>query len=376
MPATFARVAILALAFACHREQKSAGRSQVPSGEVWLSAKQMESSQIAAAPVGQRRVGVSLSTSGRVVFDDLRVAHVFSPVTGRVVRILAQPGQRVQKGAPLLTLESPDVGAAISDLAKAEADLAAADRELKRQRELIAVQASARKDFEQAQNAFEHARAELARARKRAELFRRYGLDKVTQEFALRSPIAGEVIARNVNPGTDLTGQYSGGAAVELFTIGSIDTVWVVADVFEADMAKIRPGAQVTVSTIAYPGKTYQGRVDWISGSLDPASHTVKVRCAIDNREHELKPEMYATANIAVQGTETLAVPRSAVLRVGDQTVVFVETGVTENGMLRFSRRPIHVDETVSGDLLPVLSGIAEGDSVVVEGAVQLLGMT
>jgi len=129
------------------------------------------------------------------------------------------------------------------------------------------------------------------------------------------------------------------------------------------------------VSVVAYPGKTYHGSVDWISGSLDPTSHTVKVRCAIRNPQHELKPEMYATVNIGVQGTEALAIPRSAVLRVADQTVVFVETGLTENGMLRFTRRPVRVDEAVSGDLLPVASGISPGDTVVVEGAVQLLGM-
>jgi len=369
------RLGALIVVVACHREPKHPAANQVPSGEVWLSAEQMASSEIAAAPVGQRRVGTELGTSGRVVFDDLHVAHVFSPVTGRVAQILAHPGQQVGKGAPLLTLQSPDVGSAFSDVAKAKADLAAAERELKRQRELFEAHASSQKDLEQAQNVFDHARAELTRARKRAEMFRRYGLDEVTQQFALRSPIAGEVIARNVNPGTDLSGQYSGGGAVELFTIGSIDTVWIVADVFEADMARLQPGAPVMVSVVAYPGKTYQGSVDWISGSLDPTSHTVKVRCAIRNPQHELKPEMYATVNISVQGTEALAIPRSAVLRVADQTVVFVETGLTENGMLRFTRRPVHVDEVVSGDLLPVLSGISAGDTVVVEGAVQLLGM-
>jgi cobalt-zinc-cadmium efflux system membrane fusion protein len=368
-------VVALLLALACHRDAKPSV-VQVPSGEVWLSAAQMQTSQIAAAPVARRRVEIELSTSGRVVFDDLHVAHVFSPVTGRVTQILAHPGQRVAKGAPLLMLESPDVGAAFSDVAKAEADLSAADRELKRERELFEVRANAEKDLEQAQNAFDRARAELARARQRAELFRGYGLDQVTQQLALRSPIAGEVIARNVNPGTDLAGQYSSGGAIELFTIGSIDTVWVLADVFETDMARIAPGSPVTISVVAYPGKIFEGRIDWISGSLDPTSHTVKVRCAIGNPDQELKPEMYATVNIGVQGTDTLAIPRSAVLRVGDQTIVFVETGVTENGTLRFTRRPVRVDEAVSGDLLPVLSGIADGDSVVVEGAVQLLGMT
>jgi cobalt-zinc-cadmium efflux system membrane fusion protein len=370
-PSVCAVVALLG----CHRGGPPAA-TQVPPGEVWLSAVQMASSQISAAPVDSHRVGVELTTSGRVAFDDLLVAHVFSPVAGRVGQILAHPGERVAKGAPLLTLESPDVGASFADLAKAEADLRAADRELRRQQELFEAQAGARRDLEQAQNAFDHARAELSRARKRAEMFRRYGLDNVTQQFALRSPIAGEVIARNVNPGTDLNGQYSGGNAIELFTIGSIDTVWILADVFEADMAQVRLGAPVRVSVIAYPGKTYQGHLEWISGALDPVSRTVKVRCAIANPQHELKPEMYATVNIGVPGTDALAVPRSAVLRVGEQTVVFVERGVTESGMLRFTRRPIRVDEAVPGDFLPVLSGIGQGESVVVEGAVQLLGMT
>jgi multidrug efflux pump subunit AcrA (membrane-fusion protein) len=85
---------------------------------------------------------------------------------------------------------------------------------------------------------------------------------------------------------------------------------------------------------------------------------------------------MYATVNIGVRGEDALAIPRSAVLRVADQTIVFVATGVTENGMMRFARRPVHVDETISGDLLPVISGISPGESVVTEGAVQLLGMT
>ncbi len=370
------QLAVLALFLACQRGVRPTGAGQAPSGEVWLSPEQMKAGQIAVAPVGEQRIENEITTSGRVAFDDLRVAHVFTPVTGRVVRILAQPGDRVEKGAPLLTLESPDVGSALSDVVKAEADLAAADRELKRQSEMYEARAGAQRDLEQAQNAADHARAERARARERARLFRGYGADGVTQQITLRSPIAGEVIARNVNPGTDLTGQYSSGSAVELFTVGSIDQVWVVADVFEADMARVKLGAPVTATVVAYPEKKYEGRIDWISGSLDPVQHTVKARCAIDNREHELKPEMYATASIGVSGREALAVPRSAVLRVGEQNIVFVETGVTENGLLRFARRPVRIDETVSGDLVPLLSGASAGDSVVVEGAIQLLGMT
>jgi cobalt-zinc-cadmium efflux system membrane fusion protein len=359
---------------ACHREAKPPAE-QIPAGEVWLSAEQMASSQIAAAPVGPQKVGLELTSSGRVAFDDLHVAHVFSTVSGRIVEIHASPGQRVAKGDPLLTIESPDIGTVFSDLAKAEADASASKREYDRQRDLYAAHAGAQRDLEQAQSAHERARAELNRARQRAEMYRRRGLDQVSQKYELRAPIAGEVIARNANPGTELTGQYAVGSAIELFTIGSIDTVWIFADVFEADMARLHEGAPVAVSVVAYPGKTFMGHVDWISGALDPASHTVKVRCTIQNPRHELRPEMYATVNVGVPGDETLAVPRSAVVRAGEQTIVFVATGTTENGTLRFSRRPVHVDEVVSGDLLPVLSGISSGDTVIVRGAVQLLGM-
>src|SRR2546422_9856034 len=161
----------------------------------------------------------------RIAFDDLRVAHVFAPVSGRIVKIDAAPGQQVRKGDALLEIESPDVGAAFADLGKAEADLAAAERELKREQELVEAQAAAQRELDQAQNAYGRARAELARARRRAELFRVRGLDGVTQRFSLRSPIDGEVIARAANPGTDVQGQLSGGAAPELFTVGSLDSV-------------------------------------------------------------------------------------------------------------------------------------------------------
>jgi cobalt-zinc-cadmium efflux system membrane fusion protein len=335
----------------------------------------MQSSHISAAPIAPRRVDLELTTAGRVTFDDLKVSHVFSPMNARVVQILAAPGQWVRKDAPLLVLDSPDVGAAFSDVAKAEADDRASERELKRQRELFDAHAGAQRDLEQAQSAYERSRAELVRARDRAELFRRRGVDEVSQRYVLRSPIEGEVVARNATRGTELAGQYSGGTSVELFTIGSIDTVWVMADVFEADMARVRLGAPVTVSVVAYPGEKYQGRVDWISGALDPATHTVKVRCSIPNPRHELKPEMYATVGVGLQGEDRLAIPRSAVVRDGDDTVAFVETGTTENGLLRFSRRSVRVDESVSGDLVPVRSGIASGETVIVEGAVQLLGM-
>jgi cobalt-zinc-cadmium efflux system membrane fusion protein len=290
------------------------------------------------------------------------------------VKIRAAPGQRVRKGDPLLEMEAPDVGTAFSDVGKAEADLAAAESELKRQRELVEAHAGAQRDLDQAQGTYGRARAEFARARDRAGLFRRRGLDRATQRFLLRSPVDGEVIARAANPGTDVQGQLSGGSATELFTVGSIDSVWVYADVYEADLSRVRVGAPLQIKVIAYPDRTFPGRIEWLSSTLDPVTRTARLRSTLPNPGHELLPEMYATVTVATPARKALAVPRSAVVHVGEERVVFVQVGATENGLLRFQRRRVTLEEGES-DPVPVKSGLQAGEAVVVSGALLLSGM-
>jgi cobalt-zinc-cadmium efflux system membrane fusion protein len=325
-------------------------------------------------PLVQQPVGGSVVTSGRITFDDLKVAHVMSPVTGRVIRIDAQPGQRVKKGDPLAVIESPDVGTIFSDLQKAHAELISAEKDFKRQRELFDVHAGSQRDLEAAQGNHAKTRAEFERARRKAQLLSGGRGGGGSQGYTLRAPIAGEVIARNLNPGAEVQGQYSGGA-VELFTIGELDTVWVMADLFEMDLGRVKPGTACMVKVVAYPKQTFQGIADWVSDALDGTTRTAKVRCKLDNPDRALKPEMYATAALVVDRQRTLALPRSAVLHLGDQTMVFVELGSAPDGRLRYERRPISISEEMGGDYLPVVRGIDAGDRVVTTGAITLSGM-
>src|SRR5262249_7304172 len=151
---------------------------------------------------------------------------------GRVTKIEAQLGQRVAKGAPLAYIDSPDVGIASADLGKAQADLVAAEHEIARERELFEAHAGSQRDLEAATDNYAKAKAELERSKQKARLLRAGSVDAVTQGFVLRSLIDGEVTARNVYPGMEVQGQYSGGS-VELFTIGDPDPVWILSDVFE-----------------------------------------------------------------------------------------------------------------------------------------------
>jgi membrane fusion protein, heavy metal efflux system len=379
--ASFVGVLALAAGLCCGagaclvRRAESAPPPQPPSDEVWLTTRQVQDAQIAMGQVVVRPIGTELLTSGKVAFDDLRVAHIFSPVTGRVTRILAEPGTRVNKGAALAVIESPDVGNAFADLGKADADLVAAGHDLARQKDLYEAHAGAQKDLEAAQDNFGKARAEMERARKKARLFRDGTADAVSQEYTLRAPIEGLVVARNVNPGAEVQGQYAGGTAVELFTVGELDEVWVVADAFEMDLGKLRTGAPVSIHVVAYPDRAFTGHVDWISDTLDPVARTARVRCAVENPGRLLKPEMYATVSIGVAGEPAPAIARSAVLRLADQTVVFVYAGGLPAGGARFARRVVAVNDDDGGDFLPVLRGLSPGDRVVTAGAILLSGM-
>jgi RND family efflux transporter MFP subunit len=172
----------------------------------------------------------------------------------------------------------------------------------------------------------------------------------------------------------EVQGQYSGGTSAELFTIGNLDPVWVVADIFEVDLPRVRIGAPATVSVVSYPDRQFTGTVDWISGSLDPTTRTAKVRCTIENASHVLRPEMFATVSVATDAQPHLAIPRSAVLRLGDQMVAFVDAGETTRGERRFERRVIAVDETQAGVYVAVLRGLTPGEKVVSSGAIILSG--
>lgn len=345
-----------------------------PAGEVWLTDAQVAEAKMKIEPLDEQDVDDVILTSGKVAFDDAHVGHVFSPVSGRVTRIEAKVGQRVKKGDVLAVLESPDIGLASADLHKAEADRITAEHDLDRQKELLAAHATSQRDFEQSEDAFRKAKAEVERAKQKASLFRAGASNGVTQTYAIRSEVDGEVVARNVSPGGEVQGQYGGGTAVELFTVGELDRLWVVADVYEMDTPRVKVGSRVTLKLFSMPNKTFPAKIEWVAGTLDPSTRTAKVRCIIDNADRAFKPEMYATLFIAVDERKAIAIPRGALLRLGEQTAVFVEKGKSTDGRRVFARVPVTVDETEGGKWVPLLRGPDRGARIVTEGAILLAG--
>jgi cobalt-zinc-cadmium efflux system membrane fusion protein len=368
--------ALLALAPAACRGPAAGDpqRAADPAGDILITAAQR--AQIDVAPVRMEPIETTLRATGRIGFDEARVAHVFSPLSGRVVKIAAELGQPVKKGDVLAVIQSGDVAGATSDLAKADADLIATEHDYTRKKELFAQHATSRTELETSEDNHRRAKAERERARLRSSLLKTGGsVDTVSSTIALRSPIGGDVIARNISPQGEIQGQSSGGAAPELFTVGDVTSVWLNVDVFEIDVAKLKAGEAVRARTVAYPARVFVGSVDRVGSTLDPATRTVRVRCRMPNADRALLPEMFVSAEI-VHGVEDVPVVASeAVVRVGDQMLVFIERA-GRDGRARFERRRVNTSEVPGHpELLRVLDGVAPGDPVATRGAILLVGL-
>jgi multidrug efflux pump subunit AcrA (membrane-fusion protein) len=151
-----------------------------------------------------------------------------------------------------------------------------------------------------------------------------------------------------------------------------------VADVYELDMARVKVGSPVAVKSVAYPDrKPFEGKIEWIAGVLDKETRTAKMRCSFDNADRALKPEMFVTVSLQVDQKRVLALPRNALMRLGDVTVVFIESGKAPDGRTKFERVPLAVDEGEGGKWIP-LSGpgipkrLAKGVRIVSAGGVLL----
>lgn len=301
---------------------------------------------------------------GRLVWDEERTVRLFAPFGGRVVKILAKPGDVVKPGQPLAQLASPDFGQVQSDARKSATDLALAEKNLARVRELVANDVAAKKDLQTAEAEYARARAEHSRTQERVRLYG--GGEAVDSTLALRSPIAGTIVERNINPGQELRPDAMAGNAPALFVVTDPTRLWLQLDATERELGLLKPGMTVQVMTAAFPGETFEARIDAVSDFIDPQTRTIRVRGSLANAERRLKGEMFVNAEFNVAPRTGVAVPAKAVFLAGAKHFVFVEEGPGK--FVRVEVKP----ETEAGGLVIVAQGLAVGQKVVIDGALFL----
>lgn len=301
--------------------------------------------------------------SGRVAYDENRTSRVSAPIAGRVTRIVAQLGEPVASGAPLAFIDAPDYAQATADLKRDEIDVKQQRAVYERAKLLFEGEVMSRKEFEVAETGLRESEVELGRARQRLQALGQSGSATATGELVLRASVAGVITERNISPGT----QVGPDAAKPLFVISDPEKLWIAVDLPEQHLGVLKTGQVATVEVDAYPGKAFRATVVNVGDVLDPATRRVQVRCAVDNDERLLKPEMYARVTpLAPEGVPRARIPNAALVSVGVSSYVFVER---EPGVLE--RRKVVL--SVQGrDQSWVRDGIVPGDRVVVSGALLL----
>lgn len=315
------------------------------------------------APVISAQESV-LSLPARIVWDEDHTSRITPPIAGRIADIVIQPGSLVNPNQPLAHLISPELGSAQTESARAHAELAQAERNLARMKDLLAVNGVAVKDLEQAQLDLERSRAEAERTSLRLKSL---GADSVVdQRYTLRSPIAGVVVERNTNPGMEWRPDQPG---APLFVVSDPTYLWCWIDAPERVLSMLHPGMKVTLHASAWPQETFNAQIDYIGDALDPTSRTIKVRARLRNPERHLKGEMYVTAELTGLTHGVLDVPAKAVFLNNEEQQVFIKT--TAGQFMRKTITPVASnDQWVS-----IAQGLSKGDEVVVDGALYLQKM-
>lgn len=344
-----------------HAGDEHAGEEKgAEEGVLAVDAEVLRGLQLTTVQAEMRDGGEVVTAPGELKVNEQAYAEVGSPIPARIIRLVASPGQAVRRGQALAELQSVELGQARAQRAAAEARVDLARKTVERKRSLAEDRIVSRGELQRAEAEAAEAEAELRAAEGSVDAL---GVGRSgsggAAGFALLSPISGTVLER-----TAVQGQ-SADPARPLFRIGDLSRLWLVVQAPERDALRVRTGSSAEVLLAALPGQPLRGTVDWIGREVDPHSRTIPVRVVLANPAGQLKPGMFATARIGIEGKgeQVVAVPVIALQRKDDQWIVFVPQGEG-----KFEIRPVGRGREIGKEVV-VLSGLKAGETVVAEGA-------
>jgi len=330
-----------------------------------LPADQMSHIQIYT--VAQAPLERTLRLTGAVAYNGYLTTPVITQVGGPVSRIVVAPGEHVTAGQPLLYVASPDYSLLRSAYIKARDAFQLADRFYKRAQDLYAHQAISQADLEQAESNRTQAEADRQSSEQAIRVLGITNPESIvtapsSAELPLLAPLAGEIVERLCSPGELLQA-----GATQCFTLSDMNSVWVLVNVYQNDIAYVHVGEDVTIDNETYPG-VVRGKIQYVAPALDPTTRTLQARIEASNPGERLKRDMYVTAEVhAGMIPNALSVPDAAVLRdTENMPYVYMQTGASQ-----FARRMVTLGESQSGKT-QVLSGLQAGDKIVGDGSLFL----
>lgn len=306
-----------------------------------------------------------LTLNGTVTFDQDNVVRVFPLVSGNVEKATVTLGSYVQKGQDLALIRSGDISNYVNDYQADKADLEVAQQNLKNVQAQYKAGFTSETDFLTAKNNLQKAKDELGRSN---NILRVYGGGNTSGQpfFSVKAPITGYIVEKNVNSGQDLRADNTN----PLYTISSLQQIWIMANVYETDIPEIKQGQPVDVQVLAYPDKVFRGRIDNISSVLDEQARVLKVRIVLSNKDGLLKPDMFATIHVHLPNTaaqQGLAVAQKALVFDRDHYYVIVQD--TPN---KFEVREVKVIQNTTRYAFVEGGNLTPGTRIVTEGSLLL----
>lgn len=355
------------------RQEKGQEHADEKQGLIKLNKETMGRAGIEIGAVSLRPLKVAYTFSGRVSVNETRLAHIGPRITGRAIEVYANLGDVVEKGRSLAMIDSPELGEAQSQYLKARTSFEVAEKSYERAKVILEGKVISTGEFQRREGEFIVAKTELKATEDRLHLL---GMtDKVILDIAKEHTINSKVAIYASLSGAIIERHVTLGEVVEpvkpLFTIADLSNLWVIADIPEWDIPKIKKGQGVAVTVSPYPEKVFKGNISYIAEVIDHETRTVKARAEVENSKGLLKPEMFAMVRISTSEKKgVLTIPGSAIQREGEKTIVFVEKGEAA-----FEKRAVEIGPEVDG-YHQVISGLKEGERVVIKGAFTLKSET
>ena len=317
-----------------------------------------------------------LRFTGKVSYDQSRVNRVFPVVSGNVLEVHAALGSQVTRGQLLATVQSADVSGYLNTYNATKADFAVAQRNASNTEQLFKSNFASQSDLVAAQAQLEKSRSALRGAEQVLKLYGANGSGAASGKpvYTVKAPVSGFVVERNVNPGTQLRSDNS----TALFTISNLARVWVLINVYESDAAAVKVGLPVIITALAYPDRTFQGKITNVSSVVDADTRVLQARVELDNPGGLLKPDMFCTITLSQpQSGQALAVNPTAVIFSNDQYYVIrrkpgtPEPRPEQNASVAYEVVPVKVLRS-SARYRFVTGGLHDGDKVVTQGSLLL----
>jgi cobalt-zinc-cadmium efflux system membrane fusion protein len=346
------------------------GRAPVQATEQQVDLTERQVATLRIAAVGQASFVERRSAVGNIDFNQNLLVQVFTPYAGRIIATYANVGDRVEKGQVLFTIDSPDLLTATSNIISHTGQLTLANANLRRLTETLRSGGGAQKDVDQARSDQQTAEGNVRADRYSLRIFGKTDeeIDTIVHDhkadpvLIVRSPITGLVTQRTAAPGL----YVQPGNAPAPFTVADTATMWMLANVVEADAPFMRVGQPIEVTVGAWPGRVFDGVITVVGAQVDPATRRLMIRSEVKDPEARLRAGMFANFTIRIaEPFQATAVPNTAIVREGDGSMaVWVTTD-----RKHFDKRLVRTGMQQNG-MTQILEGLQPGQLVVTEGAV------